>query len=39
VAFLGFDTGVASAYGILMVIVVILLAQLYLRYLDRLREA
>ena len=39
VAFLGFDTGVASAYGILMVIIVILLAQLYLRYLDRLREA
>jgi multiple sugar transport system permease protein len=39
VAFLGFDTGVASAYGILMVIVVIILAQLLLRYLDRLREA
>src|SRR5215211_7194735 len=39
VAFLGFDTGVASAYGILMVVVVIILAQLLLRYLDRLREA
>jgi multiple sugar transport system permease protein len=39
VAFLGFDTGLASAYGILMVIVVIILAQFYLRYLDRLREA
>ena len=38
-AFLGFDTGLASAYGILMVIVVIILAQFYLRYLDRLREA
>jgi multiple sugar transport system permease protein len=37
VAFLGFDTGVASAYGILMVIVVIILAQFYLRYLERLR--
>jgi multiple sugar transport system permease protein len=37
-AFLGFDTGRASAYGILMVIVVILLAQLYLRYLNRLQE-
>ena len=30
VAFFGFDTGRASAYGILMVIVVILAAQLYL---------
>ena len=39
VAFLGFDTGLASAYGILMVIVVIILAQLYLRYLDKLKEA
>ena len=39
VAFLGFDTGVASAYGILMVLVVIILAQLYLRYLDRLKGA
>ena len=39
VAFLGFDTGLASAYGILMVIVVIVLAQFYLRYLDRLKEA
>src|SRR5918994_5648945 len=38
-AFLGFDTGRASAYGILMVIVVIVLAQFYLRYLERLREA
>ena len=39
VAFLGFDTGLASAYGILMVVVVIVLAQFYLRYLDRIREA
>ena len=39
VAFLGFDTGLASAYGILMVIVVIVLAQFYLRYLDKLKEA
>ncbi|MET0768985.1 MAG: sugar ABC transporter permease [Solirubrobacteraceae bacterium] len=39
VAFLGFDTGLASAYGILMVIVVIILSQLYLRYLDKLKEA
>ena len=39
VAFFGFDTGRAAAYGILMVIVVILAAQLYLRYLDRLRSA
>ena len=38
VAFLGFDTGVASAYGILMVLVVIVLAQLYLRYLEKLKE-
>jgi multiple sugar transport system permease protein len=38
VAFLGFNTGVASAYGILMVLVVILLAQLYLRYLNKLKE-
>jgi multiple sugar transport system permease protein len=38
-AFLGFDTGRASAYGMLMVIVVIVLAQVYLRYLERLREA
>jgi len=37
VAFLGFDTGTASAYGILMVVVVIVLAQFYLRYLERLR--
>jgi multiple sugar transport system permease protein len=39
VAFLGFDTGLASAYGILMVLVVIVLAQFYLRYLDKLKEA
>jgi multiple sugar transport system permease protein len=39
VAFLGFDTGVASAYGILMVLVVIVLTQAYLRYLDRLKSA
>ena len=39
VAFLGFDTGLASAYGILMVVVVIVLAQFYLRYLDQLKEA
>jgi multiple sugar transport system permease protein len=38
VAFLGFDTGLASAYGILMVLVVIVLAQFYLRYLDKLKE-
>lgn len=38
-AFLGFDTGKASAYGMLMVVVVIVLAQVYLRYLERLREA
>jgi multiple sugar transport system permease protein len=37
-AFLGFDTGRASAYGVLMVIVVIVLAQFYLRYLNRLQE-
>ena len=37
VAFFGFDTGRAAAYGILMVIVVILAAQVYLRYLDRLQ--
>ena len=39
VAFFGFDTGRAAAYGILMVIVVILAAQLYLRYLNRLQDA
>ena len=39
VAFFGFDTGLASAYGVLMVLVVIVLAQFYLRHLDRLREA
>jgi multiple sugar transport system permease protein len=38
VAFLGFNTGLASAYGILMVLVVILLAQVYLRYLNKLKE-
>jgi len=38
VAFLGFNTGLASAYGILMVLVVIVLAQLYLRYLNKLKE-
>jgi multiple sugar transport system permease protein len=37
VAFFGFDTGRAAAYGILMVIIVILAAQVYLRYLDRLK--
>jgi multiple sugar transport system permease protein len=38
VAFLGFNTGTASAYGILMVLVVIILTQLYLRYLNKLKE-
>lgn len=38
VAFLGFNTGTASAYGILMVLVVIVLAQFYLRYLNKLKE-
>jgi multiple sugar transport system permease protein len=38
VAFQGFDTGRASAYGILMVIVVTIAAQFYLRYLNRLQE-
>ncbi|MDP3894109.1 carbohydrate ABC transporter permease [Nocardioides sp.] len=38
VAFLGFRTGTASAYGILMVLVVIVLAQFYLRYLNKLKE-
>lgn len=38
VAFLGFDTGLASAYGILMVVVVIILAQFYLRYLEKIKE-
>jgi multiple sugar transport system permease protein len=37
-AFLGFDTGLASAYGILMVVVVIVLAQIYLRYLEKIKE-
>ena len=38
VAFFGYDTGRASAYGILMVIVVIIAAQFYLRYLNKLQE-
>ena len=38
VAFLGFNTGTASAYGILMVLIVIVLAQFYLRYLNKLKE-
>jgi multiple sugar transport system permease protein len=38
VAFFGFDTGRASAYGILMVIVVTIAAQFYLRYLNKLKE-
>jgi multiple sugar transport system permease protein len=38
VAFFGFDTGRASAYGILMVIVVTVAAQFYLRYLNKLQE-
>ena len=38
VAFFGFDTGRASAYGMLMVIVVIISAQFYLRYLNKLKE-
>ena len=38
VAFLGFNTGTASAYGILMVLIVIVLAQVYLRYLNKLKE-
>ena len=38
VAFLGFNTGTASAYGILMVLIVIILAQFYLRYLNKLKE-
>ena len=38
VAFFGFDTGRASAYGLLMVIVVIIATQIYLRYLNRLQE-
>jgi multiple sugar transport system permease protein len=37
VAFLGFDTGRASAYGLLMVMVVYVLAQLLIRYLNRLQ--
>ena len=38
VAFLGFNTGTASAYGILMVLVVLVLVQLYLRYLNKLKD-
>jgi len=38
VAFFGFDTGRASAYGILMVIVITIAAQFYLRYLNKLQE-
>ena len=38
VAFLGFNTGTASAYGILMVLVVIVFTQIYLRYLNKLKE-
>ncbi len=38
IAFFGFDTGRAAAYGVLMVIIVIIAAQFYLRYLHRLQE-
>jgi multiple sugar transport system permease protein len=38
VAFQNFDTGLASAYGILMVLVVIVLSQIYIRYLTRVQE-
>src|ERR687897_167028 len=38
VAFFGFDTGRASAYGIFMVVLVTIAAQFYLRYLNRLQE-
>jgi multiple sugar transport system permease protein len=38
IAFFGFDTGRAAAYGVLIVIVVTIAAQLYLRYLNRLQE-
>ena len=37
-AFFGFDTGRAAAYGVLMVIIVIIAAQFYLRYLHRLQD-
>lgn len=37
VAFETFDTGVASAFGVLMVIVVTVLAQFYVRYLERVQ--
>lgn len=36
IAFLNFDTGTASAYGFLMVILVTIAAQFYVRYLGRL---
>ena len=36
-AFLGFETGRASAYGLLMVIVVIVLANIFIRHLNRLQ--
>jgi len=38
VAFLGFNTGTASAYGILMVLVVLVMARIYLRYLNKVKE-
>jgi multiple sugar transport system permease protein len=38
VAFQNFDTGLASAYGLLMVLVVIVLSQIYIRYLSRVQE-
>jgi multiple sugar transport system permease protein len=38
IAFFGFDTGRAAAYGVLIVIIVTIAAQLYLRYLNRLQE-
>jgi len=37
-AFYGFETGKASAYGILMVIVVTIATQFYLRYLNKIKE-
>ncbi|MDN5853134.1 MAG: sugar ABC transporter permease [Actinomycetia bacterium] len=39
IAFFGFDTGRASAYGVLMVIIVVIATQIYLRYLNRLQES
>jgi multiple sugar transport system permease protein len=38
VAFQNFDTGLASAYGLLMVLVVIILSQIYIRYLSRVQD-